>query len=83
MSKDLWGPQLNTSVLVKYWTPLKLIWVKINTNGTMSFNDDNALTGRVFRDAGEKWLCGYLMKVGKEMIFRIEVGVIFEGLCIA
>ncbi|KAK5818693.1 hypothetical protein PVK06_023637 [Gossypium arboreum] len=83
MPTDSRGPQPNTSILMKYWSPSELIWIKVNTDGTMPFNDDNASIGGVFRDTDGKWLCGYSMRMGKETVFHIEVRATLEGLRIA
>lgn len=39
--------------------------------------------GGVFRDADERWFCGFSMVVSKESIFQIETRAIHEGLSIA
>ncbi|MBA0548636.1 hypothetical protein Golob_019724 [Gossypium lobatum] len=80
---DSWGPQPNTLVLMKYWSLPEQGWIKVNTDGAMPFNDDNASIGRVFRDLDGKWLYGYSMRMDKETIFCIEARAILEGLHIA
>ncbi|KAH1130512.1 hypothetical protein J1N35_001890 [Gossypium stocksii] len=65
------------------WSPSNHGWIKMNSDGAVSMNNDNASIGGLFRDLDSHWLCGYFLKVSKEMVFRIKARAILRGLCIA
>lgn len=67
-SDSIW-PQLNPIVLATWWSPLEKEWVKLNTDGAVSYIINCAFVGGVFRDVNARWLCGFLMAVGRETIF--------------
>ncbi|KAG8479054.1 hypothetical protein CXB51_029680 [Gossypium anomalum] len=58
-------------------------WIKMNSDGAVSMNYDNASIRGLFRDVNGHWLSRYSLKVSKEMIFRIEALAILEDLRIA
>ncbi|KAH1129863.1 hypothetical protein J1N35_001241 [Gossypium stocksii] len=47
-------------------------WIKLNTDGAISYNVLHASIGGVFRDSNVEWLCGHLMSLGRESIFKVE-----------
>ncbi|MBA0877847.1 hypothetical protein Goshw_020167 [Gossypium schwendimanii] len=53
---------------------------KINTNGVVSLNSYSVAIGGVIRDVDGNWLCGYLMVLGKDEVFKIEARSMLEGL---
>ncbi|KAK5839096.1 hypothetical protein PVK06_007857 [Gossypium arboreum] len=61
LSRNSRGPQPFTLILLKYWSPPKPGWIKMKSDGAVSFNDDNASIGGVFKDADGNWLCSYLL----------------------
>ncbi|KAH1097167.1 hypothetical protein J1N35_014088, partial [Gossypium stocksii] len=54
------------------WSAPASGWVQLNTIGVVSLNSYSAAVGGVIRDADGNWLCGYLMVLGKDEVFRVE-----------
>ncbi|KAK5772131.1 hypothetical protein PVK06_048402 [Gossypium arboreum] len=58
-------------------------WIKLNSNGAVSHNGSHASIGGVFQDYNAEWLCGYMMLLGKDVVFKIEARAMVERLFIA
>ncbi|KAK5803284.1 hypothetical protein PVK06_030929 [Gossypium arboreum] len=70
-------------VLAIWWSPLKKGWVKLKTDGVVSYFSNCTLVGGVFRDVDTRWLCGFSLAVVKKTIFRAEARTMLEGFRIA
>lgn len=51
-------------------------------DGVVSHNGSHAYIGGAFRDLNAEWLCGYTMLLGKDIVFKIEVRAMMNGLFI-
>lgn len=76
-------PHQSHLVSTLHWSPSKIRWVKLKTNGAMTPNSRNASVGGVFKDLDARWLCGFSMTVAKNTIFHVEARAMLEGLHIA
>lgn len=43
------------------WIPLEIEWIKLNTDGAVSFDAQQATIGGILRDANAIWLWGFNM----------------------
>ncbi|MBA0711396.1 hypothetical protein Golax_010585, partial [Gossypium laxum] len=73
----------NPQVTASHWSVLEVGWIKLNMDGPVSpFRSSASIVG-VFRDMNGSWLCGFLMRLGGDIIFKVEARVIFKGLNLA
>ncbi|KAK5839197.1 hypothetical protein PVK06_007967 [Gossypium arboreum] len=58
-------------------------WIKLNMDGVVSPSRSFASIGGVFRYMNGSWLCGFLMRLGEDIIFKVEAKAILKGLNLA
>ncbi|MBA0682342.1 hypothetical protein Goari_024069, partial [Gossypium aridum] len=73
----------NPQVTASHWSVLEEGWIKVNMDGPVSPFRSSASIGGVFRDMNGSWLCGFLMRLGGDIIFKVEARAIFKGLNLA
>nr|AFK45241.1 unknown [Lotus japonicus] len=66
--------------VVLKWTPTLESWVKLNTDGSYSVDEDCAACGGVPRDHHGNFLLGFTMKVGVCSILHAELWGLVHGL---
>ncbi|MBA0613425.1 hypothetical protein Godav_013864 [Gossypium davidsonii] len=77
------GCNNNPQVTASHWSVLEVGWIKLNMDGPVSPFRSSASIGGVFRDMNGSWLCGFLMRLGGDIIFKVEARAIFKGLILA
>ncbi|GLU09907.1 hypothetical protein SLE2022_267420 [Rubroshorea leprosula] len=65
------------------WDPPPLNWLKLNTNGSVTSNPNNAGCGGLFRDNQGHWIMGFIRNIGYTTTLTTELYAIRDGLNIA
>ncbi|MBA0618951.1 hypothetical protein Godav_028210 [Gossypium davidsonii] len=58
LSQSSQGIQSLATTLATCWSPPDHGWIKMNSDGVVSMNDDNASIGGLFKDVNDHWLFG-------------------------
>lgn len=65
------------------WTPPRVGWLKMNTDGTSRNNPGLATAGGVLRDETGQWRGGFSLNIGICSVPLAELWGVYYGLCLA
>lgn len=71
---------LSNNSRVERWTPPNEGWVKLNVDGAVALDGQQASIRGLLQDSTGTWLWGYAMSYGGDSVFKVEARVMLEGL---